>query len=199
MLLKQHSAHLKQNTQYYHMIISLSHYDVVMAQWYYRMIIKVQTQGSTVGQTTAYSALSDLPRALRRNGLVILSYDNKSADPRVHGWADNCLFSSIRFTTCAPPLTPIGYACKSRKCAGKYYIHNLLKSWFTQGFEPMMGTEPCSALLLSYYNTTKPLRHHNGLVVLSYYNIQGTYSQETALNLRVIRCRQYSRLNRPRE
>jgi hypothetical protein len=56
--------------------------------------------------------------------------------------------------------------------------------WFAQGFEPVTGTvprfalllsydnttkgtEPKSALLLSYDNTTKPLPRLNGIMVLS--------------------------------
>ncbi len=35
-----------------------------------------------------------------------------------------------------------------------------------QGTEPQMGIKPGSALLLAFTNVTKPLRCHNGLVVL---------------------------------
>jgi hypothetical protein len=51
--------------------------------------------------------------------------------------------------------------------AGEYYVHNILKSWFTQGFKPMIGIEPGTALFLAFANTTKPSRRCNGIVVLA--------------------------------
>jgi hypothetical protein len=147
------------------------------------MLIKVRSRGSTAGQANAYSALSDLPHALP---LSPQSATHANRDfcageyyvcnllklwfaqgfepmtgiepvPRVHGWSGEHLIGSIRFTPRTPPLARIGYACKLRICAGEYYIRNLLKPWFVQGFEPMTGIKPGNALLLANANTTKPL------------------------------------------
>jgi hypothetical protein len=75
-----------------------------------------------------------------------------------------------------PPLPKSAALANPKFCSGEYHVCNLLKSWFAQGFKPMMGIKPMTTLSLAntnttkplqraFANTTKPLQHHNGLVV----------------------------------
>jgi hypothetical protein len=98
---------------------------------------------------------------------VVLANANKRAGLRVHGWPGIHLFGSVQFSRALPPLPELVTLANRKFCTGEYYICNFLNSWFTQGFEPMMGIEPGIALLLAFANTTKPLRCCNGLVVLA--------------------------------
>jgi hypothetical protein len=45
------------------------------------------------------------------NVVVVLLYDDKSADLRVHSWPGNCLFSSFQFSPRTPRLARTGSTC----------------------------------------------------------------------------------------
>jgi hypothetical protein len=73
------------------------------------------------------------------------------------GQANTCL--ALFDLPCAPPPPhPNRLRLLIANIAGVYYVGNLLKSWFVQGFESMTGIEPGTALLLAFANTTKPLQ-----------------------------------------